>query len=401
MKNKAWLILCIIAVVAAVALSATNLITKDRIAEQAMLAANAARLSAMPAATSFNEEALVEGATLDNLYAAMDGDQLIGYVGQATVTGFGGPIEVVLGVDASGTVTGMSVGGSDFAETAGLGAETRKPEFTDQFVGLTAVPALNENVDAISGATISSTAVTNGAKQVYQYATALLGGGEAPVAEVAIPITVDDRRTVTTQGRFDPFNVTVGVNADGSIEAIELSAEALKDDASFFAMFTTPEYLNQFAGKVAPLAYGDGLDAVSGATITSTAVLAAVNEALGVAAEPTEAPTEGSAGKMTVLDAPNDKGAVKTFTTTVQGFNGEIEVTVGLDAANTVVSLKVGGPNFNETEGLGAGAKTNAFRNQFVGKVGPFAYGDGIDAISGATITSTAVLNAINAAYAE
>ena len=81
--------------------------------------------------------------------------------------GFGGPIVVVMGVDNNGTVTGISVGGSDFAETANLGTRTREPEFTDRFPGLTSTPVMNENVDAISGVTVSSSAVISGAAQIY------------------------------------------------------------------------------------------------------------------------------------------------------------------------------------------------------------------------------------------
>lgn len=176
MKKQAWLILCIITVIAGVALGATDILTRDRIAEQEAIALNAARMSVMPTATDFAEEALPEGVALDSLYSAKNGDEIVGYVGQATVTGFGGPIVVVLGVDNDGTVTGISVGGSSFAETAGLGTRTKEPEFTDQFKGLASEPKLNENVDGISGATVSSSAVTGGASAIYQTISALSSG---------------------------------------------------------------------------------------------------------------------------------------------------------------------------------------------------------------------------------
>ena len=162
MKSKAWLILCVITIIAGVALGCTNLLTKDSIAEQEVIALNAARTSVMASATEFVEEALPEGSSL----TVADGNTL-GYVGQTTVQGFGGPIVVVMGVDNNGTVTGISVGGSDFAETANLGTRTREPEFTDRFPGLTSTPVMNENVDAISGVTVSSSAVISGAAQIY------------------------------------------------------------------------------------------------------------------------------------------------------------------------------------------------------------------------------------------
>lgn len=136
MKNKAWLILCIITVIAGVALGCTNLLTKDSIAEQEVIALNAARTSVMAAATEFVEETLPDSSPLTSLHRAAANGETLGYVGQTTVQGFGGPIVVVMGVDINGTVTGISVGGSDFAETANLGTRTRDPEFTDRFPGL-------------------------------------------------------------------------------------------------------------------------------------------------------------------------------------------------------------------------------------------------------------------------
>jgi len=167
MKSKAWLILCVITIIAGVALGYTNLLTKDSIAEQEVIALNAARTSVMASATEFVEEALPEGSSLTSLHRAVADGNTLGYVGQTTVQGFGGPIVVVMGVDNNGTVTGISVGGSDFAETANLGTRTREPEFTDRFPGLTSTPVMNENVDAISGVTVSSSAVISGAAQIY------------------------------------------------------------------------------------------------------------------------------------------------------------------------------------------------------------------------------------------
>ena len=53
MKSKAWLILCVITIIAGVALGCTNLLTKDSIAEQEVIALNAARTSVMASATEF------------------------------------------------------------------------------------------------------------------------------------------------------------------------------------------------------------------------------------------------------------------------------------------------------------------------------------------------------------
>ena len=71
-------------------------------------------------------------------------------------------------------------------------------------------------------------------------------------------------------------------------------------------------------------------------------------------------------------------------------------MTITLDGEGKIASMTVGGANFNETAGLGARAQEAAFTDQFIGKSGVLAYGEGIDAIAGATITSTAVLEAVN-----
>ena len=88
-------------------------------------------------------------------------------------------------------------------------------------------------------------------------------------------------------------------------------------------------------------------------------------------------------------------GAV-TAEATEQGFGGDVTVHAELNEDGTVKSLTIDTPN--ETAGLGQRASEAAFTDQFIGKSGPFTYGEnGIEALSGATVTSTAVKNAVNA----
>ena len=168
MKKHAWLILCLIALVAGFALAATNLVTAGPIEQQRIQATQAARVAVFPDASSF-EEITIDGNTgLDSVYAAKSDTEMLGYVLQITVAGYGGPIEIIMGIDTGGTITGLTVGGSNFAETAGLGTQVKEPAFTNQFVGLSEMPTLNGNVDTISGATISSSAVINGIIRCYE-----------------------------------------------------------------------------------------------------------------------------------------------------------------------------------------------------------------------------------------
>lgn len=390
MKNKyAWLILCLITVVAAFALSLTNMVTQGPIAQQKLKASNAARAAVFADAEDFTLLETDEGSKLDSAYAAHRGGETIGYVMQATVSGYGGPIEIVLGVDNAGVITGISVGGSAFAETAGLGTRTREPAFTDQFIGLNATPELQTNIDGISGATISSGAVIAGAKRCYAYWQQL--AGVAAPTETEAPLIAENVKTVTVTGYGGEFDVTVGFDASGVIQGVQIGTATFNETEGLGSRVLEAAFRDQFKGKTAPLAYGEGIDAIAGVTVTSNAALRGINEALGVVPE---------APQTQALEQPDASGAVSTYTETVVGYGGEIVVTVGLAADGTIASLQIGGPNFNETEYLGAEVQTNAFRKQFIGKGGILAYGKDVDAIAGATVTSKAVLAAINNALA-
>lgn len=184
MKKQAWLILTLIALIAGFALAATNLVTAGPIEEQRIKATIAARTAVFPAASSFEEVVTEADTGLDSVFTAKSDTDTLGYVLQVTVAGYGGPIEIIMGVDTQGVITGLTVGGSAFAETAGLGTQVKKPAFTGQFVGLGEMPTMNGNVDTISGATISSSAVINGVILCYEQWEALADRG-AP-AEIAV-----------------------------------------------------------------------------------------------------------------------------------------------------------------------------------------------------------------------
>ena len=89
--------------------------------------------------------------------------------------------------------------------------------------------------------------------------------------------------------------------------------------------------------------------------------------------------------------------------TTTQGYGGDITFTLGIRNDGTVNGYEI--LSISETAGLGMKAKEDAFKQQFSGKkVDSFAYtktgasaDNEIDAISGATITTKAMTDAINA----
>ena len=92
-------------------------------------------------------------------------------------------------------------------------------------------------------------------------------------------------------------------------------------------------------------------------------------------------------------DAPAQ--AADTLSASRRGYGGEVTATVRLAADGTIESMTVDTPD--ETDGLGKKCSEPQFTRQFLGKAAPFAYGqDGIEAVYGATVTSNAVLDALN-----
>lgn len=176
-KMQGWLVLFLVALVAGLALAATNEMTREPIKQRAIESALAARKAVFSAADAFEELPVATDSGVDSFYRALKDGQTIGYEAQSTVHGYGGPIEVIVGMDMDSKLTAISVGGSNFAETAGLGSKAKEPAFKDQFAGITLPAELNGNVDAISGATITSRAVVLGVNQAGQYILTSMSDG--------------------------------------------------------------------------------------------------------------------------------------------------------------------------------------------------------------------------------
>ena len=195
--------------------------------------------------------------------------------------------------------------------------------------------------------------------------------------------------TASEKGFGGDVTVHVALAEDGTVQT--LAIDTPNETAGLGQRASEEAFTSQFIGKAAPFAYGEnGIDALSGATITSEAALKAINQAAAGNAEtaPEESPAE-----------PEQADGGAELTASEQGFGGDVTVHVALAEDGTVQTLAIDTPN--ETAGLGQRASEEAFTSQFIGKAAPFAYGEnGIDALSGATITSEAALKAINQAAA-
>ena len=110
------------------------------------------------------------GATLSALYAVTEDESPAGYAFTVVASGSQGNIEMMVGVDEADVVTGVSIVSN--SETPGIGSKVMSNEPTasgtpvlDQFIGKSpedGTLTVGGNIDAISGATVSSRGVTAG-----------------------------------------------------------------------------------------------------------------------------------------------------------------------------------------------------------------------------------------------
>ena len=309
LRLPSWAVLLLICVAVGGALGLVNSLTEGPIAQQAVEAANAARRDSFADADSFEQVELAGDSGVDTCYMAMKDGQLAGYVAQVTVTGFGGPIEIHVGMDMEQTITGIKVGGSAFSETPGLGAKAKDPEFMDQFAGLTIPTQLgSDGLDAITGATITSGAVSSGVNKAGYFIRDLIDppaednrpedlqfGGVLPGAttkeEQTAPVGIDKLYTsdagvvlyVTGKGRNGDMQVQVGVGHSGQVAGVYIDPAMHKETEGLGDLVEESYFWGQFIGNTGSFAVGENIDAVSGATITSETVIDCVNRAVAAA----------------------------------------------------------------------------------------------------------------------
>ena len=191
---KNTLILTAITVVAGLLLGVVYGVTKDPIAKAQEEAKQEAFRSVLSDAETFESDtefdadaasALLKenGYTSDDISEVAEGKdasgETVGYVVNVTShEGYGGDIDISVGIREDGTVTGIEM--LSISETAGLGMKATEPSFYNQYVNKQADKFVvskdggdGEQIDALSGATITSRAVTgavNAALGYYQNA---------------------------------------------------------------------------------------------------------------------------------------------------------------------------------------------------------------------------------------
>lgn len=166
------------AVVACVGLAFVYQATAPLIAAAAEREVQAALKVVFPEASSFEQvkngvESGVKNVSFDNAYLAKSGDTTVGMVIQVTGPTYASST-IAVGVDVAGKLKPIRFLAN--SDTPGLGTKTAQSPFIDQFGGKLAGDSfkIGADIEAISGATISSKGVANLVKLAASKAAAAL-----------------------------------------------------------------------------------------------------------------------------------------------------------------------------------------------------------------------------------
>lgn len=149
-------VLTLICIVAAGLLAGVNYLTKSRIIAQAQAQEDSGLKELFPQAANF--EAVKSGEEF-LYYKVNDKDsRTIGVAFKAQAKGYSSTIEIMAGMLSSGTIVGIKIISQN--ETPGLGTQIAEKHFTDRFKD----KQYTDDIEAITGATISSGAVIEAVK---------------------------------------------------------------------------------------------------------------------------------------------------------------------------------------------------------------------------------------------
>lgn len=177
---KVGFILFAITAIAALVLAVVNNFTAPVITENNKRTQDIAMKKVLPAANSFEQVDfdISSSTSVSEIYIG-DG---AGTVVKVSPAGYGGKIDMVVGIDTNLCVTGIEI--ISQSETAGLGSNCTNDSFKSQFIGKTEDISVVKNgakdneIDAISSATITSKAVAKGVNDAIAAVKGMKGGNE-------------------------------------------------------------------------------------------------------------------------------------------------------------------------------------------------------------------------------
>lgn len=258
-----------ICAVAALVLGVTNNITAPVIEERNIQASNEARKIVLSEADEFKELDGMNSDIVLEVYEGIKDGQVIGYTIKTSSKGYGGAIELMVGISKDGKITGVEIG--NHSETPGLGSKATEPMFKNQYVNKDVLNSLlvvkgstnNDNeISAISGATITSNGVTSGVNAAMKIYNEKLSGNDN---EMAYDENIDPKEKIfksasftelkgkaegevlrvyeakngdeiigyifdtETDGYSEKTEVLVGITTDGQIKGVELGINTRKN----------------------------------------------------------------------------------------------------------------------------------------------------------------------------
>ena len=303
-------VLTVICLVISAALVLTYDTTKPIIEAARAAEADKARTEVLSGGDKFEKVSVSGVEGLVEAYKATNG---AGYVITTFAKGYGGPLNVMTGIKADGTIDNVKL--MDNNETPGLGSRTGEADYTSQYKN----KDYNlDGVTAISGATISSTAFKS-AVQIAFNVYGELAGVEIEVEEPKSPeeqIFPENTAELTEftlegaerayvvpgqgllvvlkakgySGAPSPMEVYVGIGTDMKIAGVALGENS--ETNGLGTQVGEESYTSQYVGKDNL----DGITAVTGATESSTGFKKAVQSVLDMMPALEEKMAEASKG---------------------------------------------------------------------------------------------------------
>ncbi len=169
---KPFVVLVCICLVVSFLLAFTNSKTAPVVAENERIEAERTRQAVLPGSASFTE---LDVSAIDGVETAFRETSGAGYVVTAGYKGYGGIVTVTVGLDNDGKVVGISANVS--SETKGIGSKAGQESYLSNYKDLVNAAAA-EQVDTISNATYSSTAVRNGVSSILRNFESIKGASE-------------------------------------------------------------------------------------------------------------------------------------------------------------------------------------------------------------------------------